>query len=301
MQFDSNTYAALFSAGEEMPEAGVRGQPAAAAQRPLLTPLLAPASPAHAGAQIMQALRAGRLLRPRSGRGALQAPATRLTCPPAYLAVPRHINRLLRQSRMDFTLDADFAAVWAARPSLTGLRLLPLGGLRSTLEALQASGQGHHFMLRDQRQRWLASGYGIEVGKAFCIVFMRGRTGDAARCALILLARHLAHWGYSTLEASAAAALTHGLGFAETSPGAYQEHCGRQDPARAPVPWRALPDICTSAPKAWLHLPTPPEATDADPHPTTREALLGALQIVPAAEARSDAAPTQPIALSRAA
>lgn len=292
MKFEPNSFATLFSAGEEQDYLSaapdLRATPAA-------PPLQVEPPRARSAAGILQALHAGRLLRLRVGLGALHAPATRLAIHPANVRVPGRINRLLRKGEVDFALDVDFALVWASRPSFTGLRLLPLTSLRSALERLQAKGHGHTFLLRDQHQQWLASGYGVAVGKAFCIVFMRGRNDDMAKCGLILLARHLARWGYSMLETSAAAPMVRGLGFAEISPGAYQEHCSRQHPPAAPAQWQVMREIYTRAASRLLQVSASHQRGDLDAvaQGSTRRALLEALDIEPVSEPGVAAVPAQ--------
>lgn len=283
MKFDANSFATLFSAGEEPASSSEAPDPRATRAEVPQQVLL---RTADTSSSILQALRAGQLLRLRAGASALHAPATRLASHPASIRVPGRISRLLRKGEIEFVLDADFASVWAHRPSFTGLCLLPLTTLRGALETLQATGHGHAFMLRDQHQQWLASGYGIAVGRVFCVVFLRGRNDDMAKCCLILLARHLARWGYSMLEASAAAPLVRDLGFADLAPGAYQAHCSRQHPAAAPAHWQTAPEIYTRAATGSIKVSASLQRGEFDPEAqsATRRALLKALCIEPAPE-----------------
>ncbi|MBV1707723.1 MAG: hypothetical protein KGQ37_11000 [Hyphomicrobiales bacterium] len=281
MRFEANTFAALFSEGEERSaiDTGASLQAVTA-----LAPAAISAPRVRALPEILQALRAGRLLRLRSGDRALYAPETRLVCHPAQVDVPERISRLQQRQDFDLVFDEDFASVWAHRPSLTGMRLAPLSALRTSLEALAAAGHGHHFMLRDARKRCLASGFGVEIGKAFTVVFVKGRHDDLVQTGLILLARHLAHWGYGSFEASAAGHLARDLGFADMPPGTYQAHCSRQHPPWAPAPWHVLPELCS------LIEPHADPVHEDDYPRTTREALLAALSITPPAPAAPRAA-----------
>ncbi len=289
MRFQPNTFAALFSEGDE-PSAVDLGSNQRAVMA--LAPVSINAPRARALPEILQALRVGRLLRLRGGTGSLYAPATRLVCHPGHVRMPERISRRLRREEFDLVLDQDFAAVWARRPSFTGLRLSPLFGLRTSLEALVAAGHGHHFMLRDAKKRCLASGFGVAVGKAFCLVFVSGRNDDMAKFGVTLLARHLAHWGYGMLEASAAGHLVRDLGFADMAPGTYQAHCCRQHPPTAPVQWQVLPELCAVMAPTTGPVQGAADDADAGQPRSTKEALLAALSITPPAVA---ALPDNPV------
>ena len=276
MRFEPNSFAALFSAGYESSPADLSPQMKTASAQ-ISLPMAS--GRAHSLPEILQALRAGRLLRLSASLDPLYTPASRLVCHPANVKVPGRISRRLRKGEFDLEFDQDFASVWAHRPSFTGLRLLPLIGLRTTLEALAATGHGHYFMLRDAKKRWLASGFGIAVGRAFCLVFIKGHNEDIAKAGLILLARHLAHWGYGLMEASPAGQFARDLGFADIGPSAYQAQCCRQHPPAAPAQWQVLPEIYAAITPRIITVEGLAGDEAANPPLTTKAELFEALDI----------------------
>ncbi|WP_291520914.1 leucyl/phenylalanyl-tRNA--protein transferase [Acidithiobacillus sp.] len=116
-----------------------------------------------------------------------------------------HISRSLRKSACNrdwqYHMDSDFAGVIDAcaepRAGQGGTWITP--AVRAAYLDLFAAGTAHSIEVYQQGS--LVGGlYGVALGGLFFGESMFSRVPDASKLALVLLARHLQHWGFSLID-----------------------------------------------------------------------------------------------------
>lgn len=190
------------------------------------------------------------------------APARRLVQHPGNLALDSVTRNLLHTGELDVTLDRDFDGLIAfcSLASAGKSRLNPKL-LKAHVDLFDA-GAAHGFEVRDRKGELLGGGYGIAFGRTFVLERWCGDGPHCARLGLAVLARHLAAWGFRTLDATFVPDLAEGLGFASIGRQSYNATLEANACGGRPGNWRAEAAIYAlrASPAAVRHLLDPPAA-----------------------------------------
>jgi leucyl/phenylalanyl-tRNA--protein transferase len=116
-----------------------------------------------------------------------------------------HVSRSLRKSARNrdwqYRMDSNFAGVIdacaAPRPGQGDTWITP--AVRAAYLDLFAAGAAHSIEVY-QQDRLVGGLYGVALGGLFFGESMFSRVPDASRLALVLLARHLQHWGFGLID-----------------------------------------------------------------------------------------------------
>lgn len=132
------------------------------------------------------------------------APQHRFVARPAEVAWMMLPSAFAR-AEFSFTFDQDFEGVAAAcaeiRRGRRGRRSTGLAPrLMNAFAELHDVGHAHGFSVRDSDGGLLGGGFGVAVGRCFLVHSRFERIADAAKAALVLLARHLVAWQFARLE-----------------------------------------------------------------------------------------------------
>lgn len=131
------------------------------------------------------------------------SPDPRMVLRPSELHVPRRLERTLRRSPFEITLDRGFervirACASAPRPGSRGTWITP--EMIQAYEALHALGFAHSAEAWQQGE--LVGGlYGVSLGAAFFAESMFHRRSDASKAALVVLVRQLREWDFELFDA----------------------------------------------------------------------------------------------------
>ena len=187
----------------------------------------------------------GRGLHPRClmGPATFWAPAQRRVAHPANLALTQGLRSMLHKRDNDVTIDHDFDGLMLACGSRTSHlpRLSPK--MMRAHAALFDSGAAHCFEVWDRQGKLVGGGYGIAFGKVFVIERMFGTVPDMARLGIVVLARHLAAWGFRMLDGSFVDDMVKDMGFAPQKRSNYNASLDANAMGGKPGRWRIDPAI----------------------------------------------------------
>ena len=215
------------------------------------------------------------------------APAQRLVAHPGHLALDNATGNMLRKGEFDVTFDRDFDALieFCSVASPGKSRLNPK--LLKAHVNLFDAGAAHGFEVRDRKGELVGGGYGIAFGRSFVMERWFGDGQQCARLGLAVLARHLASWGFRTLDATFVPDLAEGMGFRPVARPSYNATLEANASGGRPGSWRVDSALYTphTSPAAVRHLfdaPAEVAATDAAELAETGRLLMASLGLPPA-------------------
>lgn len=118
------------------------------------------------------------------------------------LHISRSMRRFLSRKPFRFAFDQSFQGVMAgcAAPRGEDRGTWITADMLAAYQHLHESGLAHSIEVYEGAE--LVGGlYGVALGRCFFGESMFSRTTNASKAAFIMLARHLAHWGYHFLDA----------------------------------------------------------------------------------------------------
>jgi leucyl/phenylalanyl-tRNA--protein transferase len=130
------------------------------------------------------------------------SPDPRLILEPSNLHVSRRLERIIRQGRLQVTLDRAFKEVIRA---CSETRIKKGEGTWLTPEMIEAYTKLHylgktHSVETWQRDRLVGGLYGIAIGKVFFGESMFTKVSDASKVAFVTLVRQLSEWGFAMID-----------------------------------------------------------------------------------------------------
>ncbi len=130
------------------------------------------------------------------------SPDPRLILEPSNLHVSRRLERIIRQGRLQVTLDHAFKEVIRA---CSEIRIKKGEGTWLTLEMIEAYTKLHYLGKTHSVETWqgdrLVGGlYGIAIGRVFFGESMFTKVSDASKVAFVTLVRQLSEWGFAMID-----------------------------------------------------------------------------------------------------
>ncbi|MGE3248037.1 MAG: hypothetical protein AB7F96_16675 [Beijerinckiaceae bacterium] len=180
----------------------VSGPPDARYTRPAGNGFVAAATDTSLDA-VLDAYGRGLILRWIAGIPAWWSPSQRIAGDPRQAREPEAALALLASGNVRITLDRDFESVASRATRRAVLRLRPFQPGRDGLAALLAvhdAGFAHSVEIRNRSGKLVGGCSGISSGRAFILQSRFGDTAAAAELALVILNRHLVHFGYAFID-----------------------------------------------------------------------------------------------------
>jgi len=130
------------------------------------------------------------------------SPDPRLILEPSNLHVSRRLERIIRQGRLQVTLDRAFNEVIRA---CSETRMKRGEGTWLTLEMIEAYTKLHYLGKTHSVETWqgdrLVGGlYGIAIGRIFFGESMFTKVSNASKVAFVTLVRQLSEWGFAMID-----------------------------------------------------------------------------------------------------
>jgi leucyl/phenylalanyl-tRNA--protein transferase len=130
------------------------------------------------------------------------SPDPRLILEPSNLHVSRRLERIIRQGRLQVTLDRAFKEVIRA---CSETRIKKGEGTWLTPEMIEAYTKLHYLGKTHSVETWqgdrLVGGlYGIAIGRVFFGESMFTKVSDASKVAFVTLVRQLSEWGFAMID-----------------------------------------------------------------------------------------------------
>lgn len=130
------------------------------------------------------------------------SPDPRLILEPSNLHVSRRLERIIRQGRLQVTLDHAFKEVIRA---CSEIRIKKGEGTWLTLEMIEAYTKLHYLGKTHSVETWqgdrLVGGlYGIAIGRVFFGESMFTKVSDASKVAFVTLVRQLSEWDFAMID-----------------------------------------------------------------------------------------------------
>ena len=129
------------------------------------------------------------------------SPDPRAVLEPSAVHISRSLRKSARNRDWQYHMDSDFVGVIDAcaepRAGQGGTWITP--AVRAAYLDLFAAGTAHSIEVY-QQDRLVGGLYGVALGGLFFGESMFSRIPDASKLALVLLARHLQHWGFSLID-----------------------------------------------------------------------------------------------------
>jgi leucyl/phenylalanyl-tRNA--protein transferase len=130
------------------------------------------------------------------------SPDPRLILEPSNLHVSKRLERIIRQGRLQVTLDHAFKEVIRA---CSEIRIKKGEGTWLTLEMIEAYTKLHYLGKTHSVETWqgdrLVGGlYGIAIGRVFFGESMFTKVSDASKVAFVTLVRQLSEWDFAMID-----------------------------------------------------------------------------------------------------
>ncbi|WCE93573.1 leucyl/phenylalanyl-tRNA--protein transferase [Acidithiobacillus ferriphilus] len=163
-------------------------------------------------------------------------PDPRAVLEPSAVHISRSLRKSARNGDWQYHMDSDFVGVIdlcaEPRAGQSGTWITP--AVRAAYLDLFAAGAAHSLEVY-QRDRLVGGLYGVALGGLFFGESMFSRVPDASKLALVLLARHLQHWGFGLIDTQFITPHLQSMGAREWTRSAFLQ---------------ALADLCTQHPQA---------------------------------------------------